>query len=119
MGVGHPALRKEGVMADKYILKGRNVVPVDDLMEWAKTFSADGEGRRVKRTDSADGEVSISTVFLGLNYNFSSEGPPILFETRVFGGPDDGYTEKYSTYDEAEQGHERICAMFIKKRKEG
>ncbi len=32
-----------------------------------------------------------------------------LFETMIFGGANDGYQERYATWDEAERGHKRIC----------
>ena len=34
--------------------------------------------------------VFISTVFLGIDHNFNLEGPPLLFETMIFGGIKDG-----------------------------
>jgi len=35
-------------------------------------------------------------------------GPPLLFETMIFNGPDDGeYQERCSTWEEAEAMHER------------
>jgi len=32
----------------------------------------------------------------------------------VFGGEHDEYQERYHTYDEAEEGHKRICDMVDK-----
>lgn len=49
-------------------------------------------------------EIRISTVFLGLDHNYG-EGPPILFETMIFGGAHDQYQERYCTWEEAEEGH--------------
>ena len=48
--------------------------------------------------------VEVSTVWLGLNHNWR-EGPPIIFETMVFGGPNDGDCFRYSTEKEARDGH--------------
>lgn len=87
-------------MSDKYILRGREVVPVS-LMEWAAWFATATE-RHLAKTDVAGAHVS--TVFLGINHSFGG-GPPLLFETMVFGGPLDGEQERYSTFDEAEAGH--------------
>ena len=55
--------------------------------------------------------VRVSTVFLGYNYNFHA-GPPIVFETMVFGGPGHirCWQERYHTRQEALQGHARIVA---------
>ena len=50
------------------------------------------------------GAVDISTVFLGLDHS-NGEGPPLLFETMIFGGPLDEEQRRYTTWDEAEAGH--------------
>ncbi len=34
-------------------------------------------------------------------------GPPVLFETMIFGGPEHGYQERYTSWTEAEEGHKR------------
>ncbi len=87
-------------MTDKYILEGKKPIPEPDLMAWGRWFEA--ADRYVGKTDV--GEVHISTVFLGLNHCFG-EGPPVLFETMVFGGDLDQEQERYTTWDEAEAGH--------------
>lgn len=53
------------------------------------------------------GEAWVSTVWLGLNHAYGN-GPPLIFETLVFGGETDGDGDRYSTRDEARAGHERI-----------
>ena len=57
---------------------------------------------------------TVSTVFLGIDHNFG-EGKPLLFETMVFGGKLDEETERYSTWEEAVEGHnhmvEKVNAM--------
>jgi hypothetical protein len=53
------------------------------------------------------GEAWISTVWIGINSRWSGDGPPIIFETMIFGGPHDGYQYRYSTQDEALAGHAR------------
>jgi hypothetical protein len=89
-----------------YILDGRTPVAVDglDLGEWFE--KAD---RRV--ANDTLGAVEVSTVFLGIDHNFRATGPPVLFETLVFGGPLDGESFRYVTYDEAEAGH---TAMLVR-----
>ena len=44
-------------------------------------------------------------MFLGLNHNFLREGPPILFETMIFGGRHDEFLKRCATWDEAEAMH--------------
>ena len=90
-------------MSEKYILEEHKPILCDDLMEWAKWFET--ADRKVAKTNISD-EVTVSTVFLGLNHNFLGK-PPILFETMVFGGTHDEEMERYSTWEEAEKGHKR------------
>ena len=54
------------------------------------------------------GEIEISTVFLAVDHRLSKAGPPILFETMVFGGELDQKQERYSTWEEAEAGHKAM-----------
>lgn len=73
-----------------YILDQHNIVmPEPDLQKWANWMSSSWGGeesykhpRFVKRTDV--GDMTVSTVFLGVDYNFESFGDPIVFETMVF-----------------------------------
>ena len=93
-------------MSDKFILDGQTPVECDDLMKWGQWIgSAD---RHVDKT--IVGNVKVSTVFLGLNHNYG-EGAPILFETMIFGGEHDEYQERYSTWDEAVEGHKKAVTM--------
>ena len=92
-------------MAEHYILKDRKPVAVD-LMTWANFLSE--ENRRVAWTEN--GDVHVSTVFLGLNHQFG-DGPPLLFETMIFGGEHDQYQDRCSTWDEAEAMHTKACKL--------
>jgi len=88
----------------KYILKNGVPVPCDDTIEWGTWLEK--ADRRVALDDTPSGRVS--TVFLGIDHNFSFGGPPLLFETMVFGGPFDGEQNRYSTREEALKGHAKI-----------
>jgi len=91
-----------------WILQG--VTPIEvDVRTWGEWFQ-NIENRRVARTVLTD-EVSVSTVFLGLDHSWGRAGPPLLFETMIFGGPADQATDRYATWAEAEQGHERMVAI--------
>lgn len=103
-----------------YILKDRVPVPVTDMMEWSRWYEHADDERIVGQEHI--GMLFVSTVFLGLNHNFSGAGrPPILFETMIFAdrqpierGPEgqivyfgggDILQRRYHTWDEAEHGH--------------
>ena len=87
-----------------YILEGHKAVPTD-LMTWAKWLEVN-QGRRHVADETVDG-VRVSTVFLGLNHAWGS-GPPLLFETMVFGGMLDQEQDRCSTWEEAESMHARM-----------
>jgi hypothetical protein len=55
------------------------------------------------------GDVEVSTIFLGIDHSFGS-GPPLLFETMVFGGELDDEQERYSTEAQALAGHAAMVA---------
>ena len=91
-----------------YILTKDKKIKQVSLMTWAKWF--EGEDRIVKR--EVVGKFTISTVFLGIDHNFSDKGKKLLFETMVF-GDEEQYQERYSTYQEALEGHEKISKKYI------
>lgn len=100
----------------KYILdENRNPVPVDTLEEWASRFER--ENRHVGH--DTIGGMRISTVFLGLDHSFSSEGPPLLFETMVFGGEGshlEDFCVRAATWDEALANHQAAVKTAIELR---
>lgn len=87
-----------------YILGGANghEAVECDLLSWSVWF--DSSSHHVAHT--VIGRVAVSTIFLGIDRGF--EGPPILFETMIFGGANDHYQERYSTWREAAAGHARL-----------
>lgn len=91
-----------------FVLKDKVPVPETDPEKWVAAFMGN---RQVAFHE--EGGVQISTVFLGINHR-RGEGPPLLFETLVFGGPRDGEIERYSTWDEAEAGHARMVERVRK-----
>jgi hypothetical protein len=70
---------------------------------WGELFEA-RDYQRVASTEIDDARVS--TVWLGIDHSFGG-GPPIIFETMVFGGPHDQAQMRYSTEAEAIDGHAR------------
>jgi hypothetical protein len=92
-------------MSSQYVLDGKKPVLCEDLGTWAKWFET--VNRQVAQ-EERDG-VRVSTVFLGLDHRFSGDGPPILFETMIFGGRHDQDQDRYSTWEEAEAGHAAMC----------
>jgi hypothetical protein len=88
-------------------LDGHTPVPATSV-----EFGAQFEKPEVRRVAYDEiGAVNVSTVFLGLDHSFRLQGPPLLFETMIFGLDDENeYQWRYSTWDEAEAGHARALA---------
>jgi hypothetical protein len=99
-------------MGGQYILDDKgDPVPCDDVIVWAQWFE------NMVARDSV-GDSTVSTVFLALDHSFG-EGPPLLYETLVFGGPMAEEMERYSTRQEAEAGHKEMLAKVKGLRAEG
>ena len=79
------------------------------ITEWARKFESGGS-RRVAEDNI--GVVRVSTVWIGLNHNWS-DGPPLIFETMIFGGDHDEHQERYSTEAQALEGHARAVALVL------
>lgn len=100
-------------MNDKYILHGHDPVPCFDLLTWGKWFET---ANRHVADDKLPNGIRVSTVFLGLDHRFDDEGPPLLFETMIFGHEGDEYQERCSTWEQAEAQHAQALA-YAKTRK--
>lgn len=75
------------------------------LEEMTDDFFRD-ESRIVAKADMGDAHVS--TVFLGLDHSHTGEGPPVLYETMIFGGPHNEFQRRYCTRAQAKSAHESI-----------
>lgn len=87
-----------------FMLDGERVVPCRDLFTWARWF--EDANTRVDYTEITS-QCRVSTVFVGIDHRYFGGGPPLVFETMVFGGPDDVALEmwRYSSWDDAAIGH--------------
>lgn len=99
-----------------YKLEGHIPVPVEEVHDWARWYKT--ANRRVSETFV--GGKRVSSVFLGLDHNYLNHygKNPLLFETLVFeNGESEAYADdiigdRYSTWDEAVAGHNRIVKML-------
>lgn len=105
-------------MTDKYYILDENghPVPESDLLKWSAWLGGGDDKRRVALNmipgtwRNPDG-IRVSTVFLGLDHNFIGDGPPILWETMIFGGRRDGYQRRYSSLYAAIEGHKEALRL--------
>ena len=92
---------------DKYVLNGNGDAVVEpDRFRWAEWL----EGADRKIGNDYIGEVHVSTVFLGIDHAFG-EGPPVLWETMIFGGPHNDYQERYTSREDAIAGHAKALRI--------
>jgi hypothetical protein len=82
-----------------------------DVECWAEWFSKN-ENRILRQTDIAR-NIWVSTVFLGVDHNYtrSGRGPPVLWETMIFGGRHDQYHQRYTSRADALEGHDAAVAL--------
>jgi hypothetical protein len=102
-----------------YVLSGHLPIAVD-MWTWSEACSKRCKSMRDKHQDpwrvgrsEINDKCTVSTVFVGLDHNWEG-GDPILFETMIFGGPLDQYQERYSTWDQAERGHQEAVTQARK-----
>ena len=88
-------------MLRHYILNDDHEPVAAELMEWARWFET---ATRTVAHDELDDGTRVSTVFLGLDYGFG-EGPPVLWETMIFGGEHDDDQWRYTSRESALEGH--------------
>ena len=97
--MGHGGRGRE--MSDHYVMNeaGYVVEHHGSLVEWSQKV---GEQKRIAHTQI--GDVSVSTIFLGMDHSFG-DGQGLFFETMVFGGPLDEDMDRYATREMAIKGH--------------
>jgi hypothetical protein len=95
-----------------FILNGKETVPVE-AEEWNKWFEENYNNRTVAFTKQDN--IEISTIFLGLNHNFSWRGAPLLFETMVFHNGHGQECVRTANWEEAEIAHHAMVRTIFSK----
>lgn len=96
-----------------YILVDKEVVEPDTPTQyWDFITSRDRVLRQDRIRDSW-----VSTIFLGIDMRLEPEDDsdprPLVFETRIMGGPNDGFANLSRSYDDALETHHKICKMVV------
>jgi hypothetical protein len=86
-----------------YILDAENRVIETDLITWGMWF--ENLNNRIVGYTEITSEITVSTIFIGIDHRIYGNGPPLLFETIIFGGPLDEHQWRYASYDDAQTGH--------------
>lgn len=95
----------------RYILNDQGEPePCEDLERWGRWVEIPGNRRLA---EDFVGDLRVSTVFLALDHAFHG-GPPVLWETMIF-GPDghvlDEYQARYTSREAALRGHADAVAQ--------
>ena len=81
-----------------------------DAQEWARLFEDDSQ----EVGNTIVGAYRVSTVWIGIDHSWGA-GPPLIFETMVFGPESSGGFDldcrRYSTEDEARAGHDEMVTL--------
>ena len=106
----------------QYVLDGdNNAVPATGLLSWAE-WMEDRSKCQVARDQV--GEATVSTIFTGLDEGSFFLQPryrdefnpitykPVLWETMIFGGPHHLYQERYTSREDALEGHRKAVQML-------
>ena len=96
-----------------YILNKNNKPIPKPALEASMWLDKNDHRRTVKRDEI--GDILVSTVFLGLDHAWLNEQTPVLWETMIFGGEHDQYQERYTSYEDALEGHEKALTLITKK----
>lgn len=105
-------------MTDRYILDANgDPQPCEDWQTWGQ-FMESRDARRVAvdmdEGNETDGtRVRVSTIFLGVDHRWGDDGPPVLWETMVFGGVLDGEMDRYTSRAAALAGHQAMCQRVM------
>ena len=98
-----------------YILDENNKPIKSTVIEASQWQKINLDKKAVKQEYIDD--VFVSTVFLGLDHSFpwNEDKTPVLWETMIFGGEhDQNYQERYSSYEEALEGHQKAVELVKK-----
>lgn len=98
-------------MSIQYFILDARGEPVDcDLLTWARWMET--AERHV--ADDHVGTFRVSTVFLGFDHRILGEGPPLLWETMIFGPRHhqlDSRQRRYSSRAAALEGHAQALTL--------
>jgi hypothetical protein len=94
-----------------YILDENNKPIRSTIVDCGKWLEENPERKGVKQEHIDD--IFISTVFLGLDHAWQSD-IPVLWETMIFGGEHDQYQDRYTSVEDALEGHQTALNLITK-----
>lgn len=103
----------------KYYLLDENKIPYEVSLEEGLKLYDNPDMKIVKQNKFKNG-VFVSTVFLGIDHGWFADKDninykPLLFETMIFEGEYNGYQERYTSYTDALEGHQKAINLIKSK----
>ena len=96
-----------------YILDENNKPVKATIIQYGEWIEKNPERKAVKQEHIDD--IFISTVFLGLDHAWpKNDIIPVLWETMIFGGEHDQYMDRYTSYEDAVEGHQTALNLVNK-----
>lgn len=80
--------------------------------EYLRLRQAEGESYARVAEGRPQKNVEVSTCWLGLDQSLGKSPKPLIFETVVFGGKNDGFCCRYDNEEDAHDGHRVIMAAI-------
>lgn len=100
----HYILLNDHSIEPLYIFDENDTIIEESLNVWWE-FYKDIERRRIGY--DIIGNITVSTVFIGLNHSCYND-EPALFESTIFENGNEKYCKRYYTWEEAQEGHIKI-----------
>jgi len=91
-----------------YKLENKKPVQVKNHKQWKEWLET--ANREVKRSELPNG-IIVTTEFIGQAECLDETKPPLLFETMIRGGINDGMRQEFLTWQDAEEGHEKVLQL--------
>ena len=91
-----------------YMLVDKKPVAISSEEFMSSPWLMSIRARRIAETFIS--EVHISTVFLSIDHSWG-DGPPVLFETMIFGGKHDNWQTRSTSYEGAMKNHVEAVEM--------
>ncbi|MHC5859564.1 hypothetical protein [Nostoc sp.] len=99
-----------------YKLDGKTPVATESFIDWNLWITSSNFADTTVMHNEFNDYI-VSTRFVGIDLNpgsSNSNSQPMVFETLVMGGALDGKRNFYPTWDDAIQGHLKICTQISK-----
>jgi hypothetical protein len=87
--------------------KDTKPIPFNKFLELRQDPSYARVGLTKLRTPKGE-TITVSTVWVGVDYSGVQGAPPLIFESLIMGGKGEGRMDRYTTLQQAQEGHSNL-----------